>query len=132
MRRRRLYLDNYLVLFAVLSLGAATGVLYHYCDTIFLVQAMNTEGLIPTRTEIVPILDIMKWAYIYVALIWSCIFAIKLAFLSFFHPLLLGMPKNLSTYYWFATIFNICCWTFLTLEPLIPCPHFGLAAGKRA
>ena len=30
---------------------------------------MNTEGLIPTREEIMPILDIMKWTYIYVALI---------------------------------------------------------------
>lgn len=99
MRRRRLYLDDYLVLFAVLLLGAATGVLYHYCDALFLVQAMNTEGLIPTRTEIMPILDIMKWTYIYVALIWSCIFAIKLAFLSFFHPLLLGMSRELSIYY---------------------------------
>ncbi|ERF69096.1 hypothetical protein EPUS_01052 [Endocarpon pusillum Z07020] len=128
MRRRTLYRDDYLVLFAVLSLGAATGVLYHWCDALFLVQAMSMEGFIPTRTEIMPILNTMKWVYIYVALTWSCIFAIKLAFFSFFHPLLLGMARKFLIYYWFAVIFTICCWILFLLQPLIPCRNFGLDA----
>ena len=126
--RRRFYIDDILVLISVLSLAAATGVLYHYIDLLYLIEAGNTENIIPTTAEIMPMLGFMKWNDIYCALVWTSIFAIKFAFLSFFYPLLLSMSKRINVYYWFVLGFNILCWMFLPTESFIICPHFGLDA----
>lgn len=127
---KRLYLDDFLVLLSISSLAAATGIVYHYLDVLFLVQAIKTESIIPTQAEIMPILNIMKWNNIFVALIWTAIFAIKFAFLSFFHRLLLSMPKKVIWYYWFTVVFKLACWLFLVIDSCITCPYIGLAARK--
>ncbi|OCL07968.1 hypothetical protein AOQ84DRAFT_294085 [Glonium stellatum] len=128
--RRKLSLDDYLVLIGAVALSAANGVLFHYLDTLYIVEAMNDDGIIPNSAEIGPVLDMMRWNDVFVAMSWTSIFSIKFAFMAFFHPLIWQLSKKITVYFWAVVAFITCCWLLLSLDDFIICPYFGTNASK--
>lgn len=115
----------------LLSLISGTGVLYHYCDKMFRLEAINTDPTVMfSLPEILELIYANKWFDIFIALMWTATFAIKASFLAFFRNLIRDVSRRLDRYYWFVCIVTAITWVLLVVEPIILCPHFGLAASK--
>lgn len=129
--RHKLFIDDAFVLVGLLSLISATGVLYHYMESMFRLEAINLDPTVVfSLSEILQLIYANKWFDIYLALMWTATFAIKASFLAFFRNLIRDVSRRLERYWWFVVIFTIITWIFLVVEPIILCPHFGMAASK--
>lgn len=129
--RHRLFLDDYLVTFATVSLVIATAIYYHITDWLFMIEAVNLDArVVFTLDELMPLLDALLWIDLWLVFIWTATFAIKLSFLVFFRPLIRAISKKLTYYYWFTVVFTIVAWMFAVVGGFILCPHLGKNAGK--
>ena len=129
--RNKLQLGDYLVLFGLACLGAATYLIYDFARMIFLSNAVRLDpSVIPTFGEIAQLMDSLKIIYSFLALIWTTTFAVKLSFLVFFKKLIDRVSKKITLYYWFVVVFTVVSWMFIVSEPFILCPYFGIETGK--
>lgn len=91
--QRPLSLDDGLLIFAGLALTVSTIIIYKGLDIMFLAEEIVQMSISEKGAELAR-LDAtadMLWyqrvAYIYISMVWLAIFAVKFAFLSFFHHL---------------------------------------------
>lgn len=122
--RRSLYLDDYIVLIGVMCLCAATGLVYKGLDKYFRGHALAND---PSLFTLSPnqIDELLKpYLFVYTALVWTAIFAVKFSFLAFFKKLTERMT-NIHTYYWIVVVIIVISWLFIMVEPFIICPQFG-------
>lgn len=97
----------------------------------YVVETVNSNPtVIFTAAELIELLDTPKWVFIYFAMGWTTIFAIKFSFLVFFRPLVRNLSRWLEIYYWFSLVFTGVSWVVLVIEPALLCPHVGIAASK--
>jgi hypothetical protein len=129
--RKSFSLDDYCVVIAASAMCAATGLLLQNMDTFYLVEAIFKLYLIPTKSEIGPILEVMKLLHIIVPLLWLTVFAIKFAFLSFFHTLTAHYSKRIVQYFWAVVAFVVLSWLSSSLSMVILCPYSGMQSSKR-
>ena len=139
--RRRLHLDDALLIFASVSLAAATGLLYYGTSAIYLVEALsvdpsiesgNIAGFIDNLQETfdeTALFQKITWAY--VALSYTTIFIVKLGFLSFFRELVKYWPR-VNLYWKLVVVFTAICYVFAICDTFIACPKLGLAACKHS
>lgn len=125
--RRRLYLDDVLLLWALICLSAATGIGYHILALNFLEEAIAVEP-----TVVVPISQLgnlmgsLAYTDAFLCLIWTCTFSVKFSFLALFRLLIKRVSKHLTRYFWFVVVYMVLTWMFLVVEPFILCPYQGL------
>ncbi|KAF2849143.1 hypothetical protein T440DRAFT_490681 [Plenodomus tracheiphilus IPT5] len=130
-KQRKFFADDAFVFFSTLCLIANTGVMWHAADKMFMIEAVNSDPTVVfTIPELIPLLDLNKWIFIYLALDWTSIYAIKMSFLIFFRPLIRNLSIGLHRLYWTCWVVNIVAWGFVVGEPFILCPYFGLEAMK--
>ena len=129
--RRKLFLDDYILLFGLACLGAATGLVYSFSQLIFLSNAVRLDSTVfPTLDETNQLINSLKIIDSFLALIWTTTFAVKLSFLVFFKQLIERVSKKITIYYWVVVVFTIVTWMFLVSEAFILCPYFGLKTGE--
>ena len=130
--RRRLFLDDYIVLFGLVSLTVATGILYYAVDIFFVNDAVNRNPLfafyIPAE-KLNSIIFGTKYLDIFLATIWTTTFAVKFSFLAFFEQLTKRVFA-IRTYLWTVVGITFVSWLFLVSEPFILCPYFGMEASR--
>ncbi len=122
---RRLFLDDCFLIIGSLYLGAGTGLVYGFCQTIFVVEAIKMDP-----TVVVP-LDQYKGisqAYAildaFLCVMWTTNFAVKISFLALFRLLIRRVSKLITTYYWIVVAITTVTWMFLVAVPFILCPYF--------
>ncbi|KAF2742644.1 hypothetical protein M011DRAFT_529752 [Sporormia fimetaria CBS 119925] len=128
--RRKIQLDDALVLLAAMMLAVAFAVVMKITDTMYLIEAMNKKVTIPFREEIPDVLDVIKWAFIFAAMNWTSVYLVKFAFMAFFRPLVFGSSRRLKQYYWAIIGILAVSWVYTIINPFIICPHFGIEASK--
>ncbi|KAK8053074.1 hypothetical protein PG996_012375 [Apiospora saccharicola] len=131
--RRRIYLDDGLLILGYICLVLETAIFYKRARMIYLVFSLmrreEVVSLIATQ-EIQDVYNQMYWSFCYITFIWTTIYAVKLCYFAFFRTLLSRMPKPLIRYYWVCVAFTIIAWAFCVLQQLINCPHFGQSSSK--
>ncbi|RYP91330.1 hypothetical protein DL770_002564 [Monosporascus sp. CRB-9-2] len=65
-----------------MTLVAAFGVCLKILGMLYLVEAMNKEVVFPFQEDTPQILDLTKWATIFVAMNWTSVYSVKFDFLS--------------------------------------------------
>jgi hypothetical protein len=124
-KRRKLALDDYLVLFATACLAVETGLLYHNLDMIFIEDSLAKNPLnimLFTRGQVLNLLDnFLKWTNIWQSFAWTACYMIKLSFLAFFRMLTRDVSRRLTIYWWFVLIITLSSWIFNTVENIIIC-----------
>ena len=130
-KKRRLYLSDAFLIFACAALGAGTGVLYSFCDNLYLDQAVALD---PTAVVIpIDFLDrvilSLKLLFTYVTVMWTVVFSVKASFLCFFRPLLKRLGR-LNTWWTWVVVTTAIAYVFCTVEIYMVCPHFDLSSCK--
>lgn len=92
---KRLLLDDYVLIFACVTLTAANGILFSLIPTIYWyedsildpnLQAIQTTDLLAVFWA--QTLRYQQMAFMFLTLSWTTVFAVKLCFLLFFHQML--------------------------------------------
>lgn len=123
--RRRLFLDDCFLIIGLLCLGAGTGLIHVFCQTIFVVEAikMDPTVVIPLDqyNEIPQTFAILD---AFLCVMWTTTFAVKFSFLALFRLLIRRVSNSITTYYWIVVAITTVTWMFLVAEPFILCPYF--------
>ena len=124
--------DESLLLFACLCLGAATGMLYITASPLYemlmaeaAVKAnpgLRQEIPIDSFTEMVS--KIQRYSYAFGVLIWSVEFAVKFCYLHFFR-LLIDRQISLVNFWKFTMVFNLIAAVFNICSSFMSCPKLG-------
>ncbi|KAF2746814.1 hypothetical protein M011DRAFT_477658 [Sporormia fimetaria CBS 119925] len=132
--RRRLFLDDFFLIFAFVNVAAGTAILYKRIGMIYLEFAVLMHDPIAALMafqQMDNLFEQSKWQLAYLLFLWTGIFAVKWCYLAFFYPLLRSMSRWLIRFYWFAVVFSVFCWLFLVIgEQLITCPYVGKESAK--
>ena len=115
-----------IVLMGAMCLCATIGILYKYCDFVFLLHALRSNPSLFSKLDADQIKDLLKIPFavlhVFFAFTWTTIFAVKLSFLVFFKKLISRVTK-IHTYYWFVVIITLLSWLFMVLEQLVLCSY---------
>lgn len=127
----RLLPDDFLLVFACVTLTAATGLLYavipiiYWDEEIILNPKRNVIEMVGSETGLfAKLLRYKQLVYSHLALTYATIFSVKICFLLFFHQLVDRLKKLMLI--WkivFAIIISVFC--FCICAGFIACPHFG-------
>ncbi|KAF2792260.1 hypothetical protein K505DRAFT_418567 [Melanomma pulvis-pyrius CBS 109.77] len=130
--RRKLFLDDILVMFATATLAVQTGILFHMCNKLYMAETMRRDPTVHfTLSEILSLGENRKWSDIYLTSAWATKFAIKFSFLALFRNLIRNLSRPLNRYYWFLVWFTAASWIFVTAVSFVNCPYFhGETLGK--
>jgi hypothetical protein len=123
-KRRRLFVDDYFVLFATACLLVETGILYHILDTMYVETMLAKDPMnifLFTRSQVLELLPFLKWNNIYMSFAWTANYAIKVSFLAFFRVLLRDVSRRLNWYWWLVLWFTLASWAFNFMENFILC-----------
>lgn len=129
--QRKLYIDDYVLLFGLTCLSAASCLGFTRSRLIFLHNAFRIKPkIIPTVNELMQLQNSMKIFHCFLALIWTTIFSVKLSLLIFFKQLIDRVFRRIAIYLWIVASFTIVSWMFIVSEPYIICPYFSFDAGE--
>lgn len=129
--RRKLYLDDYVLLFGLACLGAASYLGFTHSRAIFVHQATRIRPkIVATIGELMEQQNSLKILDSFLALIWTTTFSVKLSFLIFFKQLIDRVSRRILIYLWTVVVFTVVSWMFIVSEPFILCHYFGFEAGE--
>ena len=140
--QRRLYLDDFILILACLTLIASQSLFYVFTinpifweETLipdpanlpkYLASVSNDPGVIYRR-----IVRFQKMVFAWLVLTWSSIFAVKICFLLFFYQIIKRLQRFILAWKVIVGI-TIFIWVFCTCAGIIGCPHFGRRTSKSA
>ena len=133
MIRRRLFLDDLLLLFGFACLAAATGVYYKFSWLIYVLNILKYDNtVIPTTSDITALGNAQAINYSLMALMWSVVIPVKLCFLVSFKVLIKDVSRAITIWYW--STFGLCVsvWALMISLSFIECPYTGQELRKRA
>ena len=124
--RKRLFVDDGFLIFAVLVASASLGVYFKFMDSLYLTATVE-NGRIPQAVSVEAMksagLDLHKFASVYIELTWTCTFAVKLSFLAFFKSLISRVPS--MELVWRCVVgMTIISWVVVLVVSMLACPHF--------
>ena len=129
--RRKLYLDDYVLLFGLACLGVASYFGFTHSRPVFVHQATRIKPkIIATVGELMNQQNSLKILDSFLALIWTTTFSVKFSFLIFFKQLIDRVSRRITIYLWIVLAFTVVSWMFIVSEPFILCRHFGYEAGE--
>lgn len=134
----RLLLDDFVLLFACVTLTAATGLVFVLVPTIYWLEEIifnpNLNNFAAVGLEeglFARVLRDWRQIYAFVSLTWAAIFSVKICFLLFFLQLV-DRQKNMificKTF--FVIILIVFC--FCVCRTYVACPHFGQNLGCKS
>jgi hypothetical protein len=128
--RRRYYFgidDGFLLVGATFAL-AATAMLLHHVDLLFLSEAMSMDIFsadIPHDAD-------AKLAYFHkvicvtAMMLWIAVCCAKFSMLFFFRKLIQRVSHRLTVWWWFVLAFNVVIAVYGCIAYFVPCPWFDL------
>lgn len=135
--RKKLQLDDWLLLFGCASLTAGTILLLYAMPTVYLIEATSFNptrlfggggaGISDLNTLLRKIKFFARFNWVYLILSWTTIFAVKFGFLSFFRSLVLRLP-GIHQYWKVVVAVTVIVYIFSLIDGVIACPHDGLTA----
>lgn len=128
----RLMLDDFLLLFACVTLTAATGLVYAMIPLMYWELEMTVHPQVnviekfSSQTQLfAQILRYRQLAYSWIVLSWTTVFAVKICFLLFFYQLIDRVEKLLIIWKIVFAI-TILVFIFCVSGTFIACPYFAL------
>lgn len=126
----RLLLDDFLLLFACVTLTAATGLIYVTVPIMYWEQEMivhpqvNVINMFGSETKLfAQIIRYRQLVYAYLVLTWTTIFSVKICFLLFFHQLIDRVEKLLLMWK-IVFVITMLVFIFCACGIFIACPYF--------
>lgn len=133
--KRPLSLDDGLLILASLALTVSTIIIYKGLDIMFLAEEIVPMSISEEKATLAgldamaDILWLQRVEYIYISMVWLAIFAVKFAFLSFFHHLV-SRVRHLVIYWRVVTVVNVLAFVVCILTEFIECPYTSLRTCK--
>lgn len=126
--RRRLYLDDFFLIFGLACLCGATGIILVSVRKIFLTEAilvdqsflLTKEGAFSVANTAPAIINS------FLVLTWTVVISVKFSFLALFRLLIQRISWKITIYYWFVVVFTVITWIYMVSEAFIVCPAFGV------
>lgn len=129
--QKSLAVDDAFLIFAVLCLGVAVGLLFAFISSMYLVEALIMNDLnttMPTNIN-----DQVEWfsklGTIFTLLTFNTLVAVKLSFLFLFKTLIRNVRK-IHIYWWTVALTTAAVWAFGVISFFFSCPKFGLDSCK--
>ena len=129
--RRRLFLDDAFLAFALACLCGITGILWPIARIASMVK--SSEGKPVTQTSLGNVSELLKMLNIFSAfnpLAWTTIFFVKFSFLSLFRLLIRNVSKYLTRFYWVIVGITVASWIYCICGNLIFCHSFALSLSE--
>lgn len=133
---RRLLLDDWMFIFACVTLTAANGIFFSLIPLLDWEENIaanpRSQGInlaFSSATSLAKLIQYRKLTLSFYTLTWMTIFAVKICFLVFFLQIVGRLPNFM--FVWknvFAITMLSCC--FCTIGTLVNCPHYGGAISK--
>jgi hypothetical protein len=123
--RRNIQWDDGLVLLATITLATSHGILFHMLNSLYLQQAIRSRIIIPFREDIPRMIDLSGWMRAQTILNMTSFYLIKVSFMAFFYPLILGHSMRVKRFYWSTVGMLALSWLYTFLNPFIVCPYVG-------
>lgn len=124
-QRRKLFLDDYIVLFATACLFVETALVYRNLDLMYIEASLATNPMnivLFTRGQVLELVNtFLKWTNIWQTFAWTTNYMIKISFLAFFRVLTRDVSRGLTWYWWFVLCFTIAAWIFNSIENIVIC-----------
>ncbi|KAK8182952.1 hypothetical protein BC567DRAFT_221263 [Phyllosticta citribraziliensis] len=131
MTRRRLFLDDYFLIFAAICIIVATSMLWWWGEGLYLYWAISLKPQIGIEQgELSKLLDGNMIMSVYVPFVWTATYSIKLSFLSLFKVLIRNVSSHLTRYFWFVVALTIVSWAFSVIERFLLCHYYGVDTVK--
>lgn len=133
--KRPLSLDDGLLIFASLALTVSPvlskkgWILYLWLKRSSLCLLRKRRAKLAGLDAVADILWLQRVEYIYISMVWLAIFAVKCAFLSFFHHLV-SRVRHLIIYWRVVTMVHVIAFVVCILTEFIECPYTSLQACK--
>lgn len=125
--RRRLYLDDFFLLFGLACLCGATSIMLVSVRKIFLTEAIMVDPLFLLTMD--KALSVANTAPTiinsFLFLTWTVVISVKFSFLALFRLLIQRISRRITFYYWFVVVFTAITWIYMVSEAFIICPAFG-------
>lgn len=130
--QKRLAVDDAFLIFAVVCLCVAIGLLFAFISSMYLLEALITDD--PNASIPIDIIHQVEWfralSTAFLVLTFTTIFAVKFSFLFLFKALIRNVRK-MNIYWWIVVSTTVAVWAFGIVEFFLPCPTFGPKSGKR-
>jgi hypothetical protein len=125
--RRKLYLDDLLVLVAVVMMIGTAGIFHAVSDGLYLYRALTKPNptIVLDPSELGMLMAVNSYTLSFCETSWTAIFCIK-----FFHTLIRNLSTNLTRYYWAVVVLTVLTWAFMLAESPLLCSHFGMDSRK--
>lgn len=129
--RRRLYLDDLFVLFALVCLCAGTGLMIHSYKIVFVDEAAaTTSTFVIVPSQLSSLFGSLTTIDALFCIVWTATFSIKASFLALFGQLIKRVARKLTIYYWCTVTLTFLAWAFFEYEDFIVCPYFRAEVRK--
>lgn len=124
--RRRLYLDDAFLCFALICLCAGTGLIVHFYKVMFIDEALATDPtVVIVPSQLLELFNSLTIVDAFFCIMWTATFSVKASFLALFRQLISRVSRKLTIYYWCTVALTLLAWAFFECEDFIVCPHFG-------
>lgn len=132
--RRKLYLDDFLVLIAVVMMIGTAGIFHVVSDGLYLYRALTKPNpvIVLNPSELGLLMAVNSYTLSFCETSWTAIFCIKFSFLSLFHTLIRNLSTGLTRYYWGVVVLTVLTWAFMLAKSPLLCSHFGADSRKSA
>ena len=123
-KRNKLFVDDFLVIFAACCLVVATGLIYHMRVWMYMTAALasNPKNVsLYTKNEMNSLPGLLKWNNLFLVFSWTSITAVKMSFLALFWILIKDVSRRLLWLWWFVVVLTILSWLFNILRNPIVC-----------
>ncbi|KAH8702825.1 hypothetical protein GQ44DRAFT_831736 [Phaeosphaeriaceae sp. PMI808] len=125
--RRRLFLDDYILLFGYAALCSATAVIYRFLHLIYVLNALKYDKtVVPTLRDLEAIGQAQAINYSLLAVIWTAICCVKFCFLATLKVLIANVSVRVIAFYWFAVAISVVTWCLSWTIAFIICPYVGM------
>lgn len=136
-RRCPILLDDYILLFGVLCLIAATAAMHLMLVDTYSMMAISSFEWVSGRMSYSQVVEVTtsaaKHLDIFHCLVWTSIFAVKFSFLVFFKDFMDRMESRRAWAYWVTVCVGMgLAWVYNLASPFIGCRYFGEEAGECA
>ncbi|KAF2470517.1 uncharacterized protein BDR25DRAFT_303960 [Lindgomyces ingoldianus] len=125
--RQRLYADDYLLIFSVAALIAATIILYKFNHLIYILNALKFDFFLPTKDDFKAIGGAQGINYSLIAMMWTATCAVKLCFLVSSKALIANVSTKITLWYWVTVVLVVISWGLAVTIAFIICPYTGNA-----
>ena len=132
---RRLYLDDYFLIFACVSLTAGTVLGYANVGNLYWSEELNYNPtfiyyLLAEHVDVAAHINLYERLYYsYPAVLWSSIFVVKFAYLAFFRRLIDRITPLVM--YWRVVVgITVVSFPICIVSIYVSCMKWGLEAGK--